>query len=152
MRGLGVMLLWSRQPHWDKNRISGYHNSSQGADSHHQTTAMGLLPETQNCGSRITGTFSPLPRISDPDMHHDRICTLVDDTSVDNISCTRAHQCYVVIVSDSLSSLRATKGEKSLIKHWIARSWNSCSTLLMRMIFKLSLGVQSLLYKKQWFS
>ena len=37
------------------------------------TGTMGLLPDAQNCGLRVSGmpgTFSPLPRFSDPDMHH----------------------------------------------------------------------------------
>ena len=42
--------------------------------------AMGLLPDTLNCGCACAGnagTFSPTPRVSDPDIHHGTCVTHV---------------------------------------------------------------------------
>ena len=38
---------------------------------------MDILPDTYNCGLRMPGTFSPPPRVSDPDMYHGTCVTHV---------------------------------------------------------------------------
>ena len=44
---------------------------------------MGLLPDTQNCGLRMPGTFSPPPWDSDPDMHHGDARAVMDAGIID---------------------------------------------------------------------